>query len=84
MLKKVIMSMAVWAVAFTLTVLVYLAMLLVIALSPFDKMRKGAHAQCFWWARSIVSLNPYWNVTVSGLENIDKDKAYVIVANHQS
>ena len=58
MLKKVILSMAIWAVAFTLTVLVYFAMLFVIAISPFDKMRKRAHAQCFWWARSIVSLKP--------------------------
>ena len=76
--------MAIWAVAFILTVLVYFAMLFVIALSPFDKMRKRAHAQCYWWAKSIVSLNPYWNVAVSGLENIDKNKTYVIVVNHQS
>ena len=84
MLKKAISSLAIWGIAFTLTVLVYLTMLFVIALSPFDKMRKRAHAQCFWWARAIVDLNPYWNVTVSGLENIDKDKTYIIVANHQS
>ncbi len=84
MLRKVIPSLAIWAVAVALTVLVYLTMLLVIALFPFDKMRKRAHAQCFWWARSIVTLNPYWNVIVSGLENIDKRKTYIIVANHQS
>ena len=84
MIRKVILSMAIWAVAFILTVLVYFAMLFVIAISPFDKMRKRAHAQCYWWARSIVFLNPYWNVAVSGLENIDKNKTYIIIANHQS
>ena len=84
MIKKIIISMAIWAVAFVLTVAEYFAMLFAIAISPFDKMRKNAHAQCFWWARSIVFLNPYWNVAVSGLENIDKNKTYVIVVNHQS
>jgi len=31
-----------------------------------------------------VALNPYWNIRVSGLENIDPRKTYVVVANHQS
>lgn len=29
-------------------------------------------------------MNPYWEVSASGLENIDKTRAYIIVANHQS
>ena len=84
MLKKVILSLTVWVVGTVLTILLYFSMLLVIALFPFDKKRKIAHAQCFWWAKSLVALNPYWDISVSGLENIDSNKTYIIVANHQS
>ena len=47
-------------------------------------MRKRAHAQCFWWADSLIALNSYWKLKVEGLENIDHAQTYVIVANHQS
>lgn len=68
------MTATLWLVMLFFTVILY----------PFDKKRKVAHAQCFWWSDAMISLNPYWNITVHGLENIDKDKTYVIVANHQS
>lgn len=32
----------------------------------------------------MISLNPYWKFNISGLENIDKKRAYIIIANHQS
>jgi 1-acyl-sn-glycerol-3-phosphate acyltransferase len=32
----------------------------------------------------IIGLNPFWKIKISGLENIDHNKTYVIVANHQS
>jgi 1-acyl-sn-glycerol-3-phosphate acyltransferase len=51
---------------------------------PFDRKRKIAHAQCFWWSDAVTALNPYWDVKVEGLDNIDHHKTYVIVANHQS
>ncbi len=84
MFKRIILSLAVWVPVTILTILLYFIMLFVIMLHPFDKMRKAAHAQCFWWAKAVVRLNPYWNISVSGLENIDRNKTYVIVANHQS
>jgi 1-acyl-sn-glycerol-3-phosphate acyltransferase len=84
MLKKVILSLAIWTTISTITILLYFAMLLVIILFPFDRSRKIAHAQCFWWAKAVVWLNPYWEVSVSGLENINAKRTYIIVANHQS
>ena len=57
---------------------------LTLALYPFDKKRKFVHAQCYWWADALTILNPYWKVSVTGLENIDRRKTYVIVVNHQS
>lgn len=84
-MKKYIVSIIIWGIGTILTVLVFFAMLFwTIVLYPFDKKRKVAHSQCFWWADAVIALNPYWNVTVSGLENIDKARAYIIVANHQS
>lgn len=80
-----VLSVVVWAFGVLLTVLLYLAMLFfVIVLYPFDKKRKVAHAQCYWWSDILVRVNPAWRVDASGLENIDKNKAYVIVVNHQS
>ncbi|MDD4900213.1 MAG: lysophospholipid acyltransferase family protein [Candidatus Omnitrophica bacterium] len=55
-----------------------------ILLYPFDRKRKIVHAQCFWWADAMTALNPYWDVQVSGLDNIDHKKTYVVVSNHQS
>jgi 1-acyl-sn-glycerol-3-phosphate acyltransferase len=51
---------------------------------PFDKKRKITHVQCFWWSDALIGLNPYWDLKVSGLENIDHKRAYVVIANHQS
>lgn len=68
-----------------LTILLYFAMLFfVIILYPFDKKRMVAHAQCFWWSDILTHLGPHWKIKVSGLENINKEKTYVIVANHES
>jgi len=68
-----------------MTFILYLAMLFfTILLYPFDKQRKVAHAQCYWWSDILLCSNPYWKMKISGLENIDKKKTYVIVANHQS
>jgi 1-acyl-sn-glycerol-3-phosphate acyltransferase len=55
-----------------------------IVLYPFDRKRKIVHAQCFWWTDAMTALNPYWDVKVMGLENIDPRKTYVVTSNHQS
>ena len=36
------------------------------------------------WARSIVSLNPLWQMKVRGREHLDPHKPYILVSNHQS
>jgi 1-acyl-sn-glycerol-3-phosphate acyltransferase len=83
---KVLKSIFIWTVEGAITVLLYFVMLFfVVVLYPFDnKMRRVVHAQCFWWSDAVIGTNPYWKLHVSGLENIDKKKTYVIVANHQS
>ena len=82
---KTVLSILIWTGITTLTILVFLVdLFLTIILFLFDKKRKIIHAQSFWWADAIVGLNPYWNITVLGLENINPKKTYVIAANHQS
>ncbi len=82
---KRLLSILIWVAIVVLTVLLFFVELfLVIILFPFDKKRKIIHAQCFWWANALIGLNPYWEINVSGLENIDPNRIYVVVANHQS
>ncbi|TAN60819.1 1-acyl-sn-glycerol-3-phosphate acyltransferase, partial [bacterium] len=84
-MKQSIQSILIWIVGIGLTVLLFFVMaFLSIILYFFDRDRKIVHAQCFWWTNAVTALNPYWKVTVSGLENIDRHKKYVVVSNHQS
>ena len=84
-MKQSIQSVLIWAVGILLILILFLVMaFLSIALYPFDRKRKIVHAQCFWWTDAVTALNPYWDVKVDGLENIDPDKAYVVAANHLS
>ena len=84
-MKQAIQSILIWIVGAALILILFFAMaFLSIILYPFDRKRKIVHAQCFWWADAMTAFNPYWKVKVSGLENIDPRKTYVVVANHQS
>ena len=84
MLFKKLQSALIWVIGTILTIILSLTMVFFSVILPFDKKRKVAHAQCFWWSTALIKFNPYWEISVSGLENIDKNKTYVIVANHQS
>ena len=84
-MKQTLQSLVVWIVGIILTTILFFVMaLLSIILYPFDRKRKIVHAQCFWWADAVTALNPYWDVKVVGLENVDYHKKYIIVSNHQS
>lgn len=78
-------STAFWASTSFLTILLFVVMLLLTAVTfPFDKRRRRQHSLCFRWSDAVIGANPYWSVTVHGLEHIDCDRTCVIVANHQS
>jgi len=84
-MRQNIQSLIIWFVGILLTVLLFFIMAFIsLVLYPFDKKRKFTHAQCFWWTDAVTALNPYWQVKVEGLENIDHHKTYVAVSNHQS
>jgi len=82
---RILKSIFIWIAGVILTMSAFLASLfLKIVLRPFPVRARMVHAQCFWWADSLVALNSYWKLKVEGLENIDHSQTYVIVANHQS
>ena len=84
-MKQAIQSVIIWVVGIAMTLLLFfVTAFLSIILYPFDRKRKIVHAQCFWWTNAVTALNPYWEVKVSGLENIDRHKVYVVASNHQS
>jgi len=77
--------MLIWLVGSALIIVLYLAMLLfTILFYPFDRKRAIAHMQCFWWSDAVITLNPYWKLQINGINNIDKNRTYIIIANHQS
>jgi 1-acyl-sn-glycerol-3-phosphate acyltransferase len=81
----ILKSIVIWVISIILTVaLFFVELFFYIVLFPFDKKKKFLHAQCYWWSNAIIKMNPSWSLQVRGLENIDKLKTYVIVANHQS
>lgn len=81
---KACLSVIIWAVSGLMTVFVYISVLLIPLVPPFDRKRKLCHSVGFLWAEVITGVNPFWETEVSGLENIDRKKVYVVVANHQS
>ncbi len=52
--------------------------------APFDKRRRALHLFTCFWASLYTWTNPIWRVSITGRENIDPDKTYVMVANHLS
>ncbi|MEI6863397.1 MAG: lysophospholipid acyltransferase family protein [Candidatus Omnitrophota bacterium] len=82
---RVILSILIWVVGTVITAAAFLSSLILkIVLFPFPNRAQIVHSQCFWWSDMLIALNPYWKVKVTGLENIDPKKTYVMVANHQS
>lgn len=84
-MKQSVQSLVIWFVGILLTVVLFFVMAFIsLVFYPFDRKRKLAHAQCFWWTDAVTALNPYWDVKIEGLDNIDNTKTYVAVSNHQS
>jgi 1-acyl-sn-glycerol-3-phosphate acyltransferase len=82
---KTFLSIGIWIYDIILTIVLFFVVLFFwAALYPFDKKRKVAHSQCFWWADAVIRLNPFWKLNVEGLENIDQDKTYIVISNHES
>lgn len=85
MIKTILISVAVWAGIACLLVLVWVASVLsVLLFGLWDRDRRIVHACVKCWARAVIALNPYWELTVDDRARLDPHQAYVFVANHQS
>ncbi len=51
---------------------------------PFDRSRRAVHEISRGIAMACLRLAPGWRTRVEGLENVDRDKVYVIVLNHSA
>lgn len=82
---KSIYSAIIWFYACLTIVIVALLTFLTFPITLFfDKKRMLASKIVYYWSKIILGSIPLWKYEISGLENIEKNKTYIIVANHQS
>jgi 1-acyl-sn-glycerol-3-phosphate acyltransferase len=82
---KLLISVPAWIIGITLLVIFFPVSLIVWVITwPFDRDRVLMH----WWlviqGNIIISFIPLWKIRVEGREKLKKNKAYVIISNHQS
>ncbi len=65
-------------------VLYVLSFIALIVCYPFDKKRSVVHRISAWLTNTVFIFAPLARRRVVGMENIDPNKAYVMVLNHQS
>ena len=65
-------------------VLYVLSFIALIVCYPFDKKRSVVHRISAWLTNTVFIFAPLARRKVIGMENIDPNKAYVMVLNHQS
>lgn len=80
----VLFSIMIWILVAVITLVITSLIIVTFPVCLLDKKRAFAHWLGSLWARSIVALNPFWDVTVIGRENIGDNKNYIMVSNHQS
>lgn len=66
------------------TVMLLLSAVAFVVTIPFDKQRKVVHELSRALVYMFIMVPPLWKRRVEGLENVEKDKPYVVVINHQS
>ncbi len=52
--------------------------------APFEKNKKTLSKYTRVFGKLIIYSSPWWKVKVNGVENIDPNKQYIIMVNHQS
>ncbi|MDR0814215.1 MAG: 1-acyl-sn-glycerol-3-phosphate acyltransferase [Bacteroidales bacterium] len=61
-----------------------IAIILRVTTVRFDRKLTVLHLFSCFWAACYTWLNPLWRVSITGRDNIDTRKVYVMVSNHQS
>ncbi len=84
-LKSFLISIYIWAfIIITILPLFLLYFVLWILFFPFDQGKIMTHYYTVLWTRLYLTINPGWRISVINRENINRDKKYILVSNHQS
>ena len=79
------LSVLFYIIILIVTLLFFVAMCVVWALTVlFDRDRSILHRLSRIWTDFYFGIIPAWHRQVSGLENIEQGKPYVVVVNHRS
>ncbi len=68
----------------TASLLFFLLLFLTPLCYAFDRNRSLIHKLTNLWGYHLVMINPWWKCRIEGAENLEPEKNYVIIANHQS
>jgi 1-acyl-sn-glycerol-3-phosphate acyltransferase len=81
----VLLSLLFWGFMLVSSALLFpLAVLVKILTFLFDPRLVVLHRFTCWWASLYTWCNPFWTVSITGREKIDRRAALVYVSNHQS
>jgi len=71
---------------FLITSSVYFPVALILRITTFwfDRRLAILHVFSSFWASCYTWFSPLWKVAITGRQNVDRKKAYVMVCNHQS
>ncbi|MGE0078661.1 MAG: lysophospholipid acyltransferase family protein [Bacteroidales bacterium] len=82
---QLLVSICVWVfIAVSAFLLFFIDLAVWILTFWWDKRLWYLHRYSILWAMFYIWLNPFWRIRFEGKENIDKNRVYVIVSNHQS
>ena len=75
-----------FVILFITTSLIFFPLALILRITTFwfDRRLAALHLLSTCWASCYTWFCPLWSVSVSGRENVDRKKAYMMVCNHQS
>lgn len=62
----------------------FVVCVLIVIFSPFDRDQRLTYHIANFWGKFLIFANPSWKARVKGTRHIQKNKGYVLVANHTS
>jgi 1-acyl-sn-glycerol-3-phosphate acyltransferase len=77
----VVVSLITW---FFIAIITTLFLLVILLLKPFDRQQYLSYRIPNFWAYLIYKANPLWRIQLTGIDQMQPDTGYVIVANHKS
>lgn len=81
---RFLFSLYLWTAVILITGVVSSLILLSFPLALVDPRRRLAHRLGTLWGNLLLKLNPFWRFQIVGARHIQKNKSYVLVANHSS